>query len=187
MRRGTDKDHFGANTNGYGCVTTTAMIRSIRSLPIAVVVLAGALLLLVAGSALANKGFRAQEQPEVVAQDEEEGTPSQQVLDKIVTRLGNAEIVTTPEAVAELAATYGVGGAVRILTWAHAMDDMNPTELAAMYSDSGLGWGAFAKQLNEEDEEGDLNLRPGIGWVMGGGQGEGHGKANAPGQAKKQQ
>jgi hypothetical protein len=50
-----------------------------------------------------------------------------------------------------------------------------------------MGWGAIAKQLNEEDAEGDLNLRPGIGWVMGGGQGQGHGKANAPGQAKKQQ
>lgn len=185
MRRGTDKDHFGANTNGYGCVTTTAMIRSIRSLPIAVVVLAGALLLLVAGSALANKGFRAQEQPGVVAQDEEEGTPSQQVLDKIVTRLGNAEIVTTPEAVAELAATYGVGGAVRLLAWADAAE-MDPAAIGAMF-DSGMGWGEIARQLNEEDEEGDLELRPGIGWVMGGGQGEGHGKANAPGQAKKQQ
>jgi hypothetical protein len=161
------------------------MIRSIRSLPIAVVFLAGALLLLVAGSALANKGFRAQEQPGVVAQDEEEGTPSQQVLDKIVTRLGNAEIVTTPEAVAELAATYGVGGAVRLLAWVDAAE-MDPAAIGAMF-DSGMGWGEIARQLNEEDEEGDLELHPGIGWVMGGGQGEGHGKANAPGQAKKQQ
>ena len=158
------------------------MNRSIRSLPIPIVVLAVALLLLVAGSALANKGFQTQNQPDVVAQDEEEGTPSQQVLDKIVERLGNAEIDATAEEIAALAEKYGVGGAVRILAWGAATD----ADVAGM-RDSGMGWGQIAKQLNEEDAEGDLNLRPGIGWVMGGGQGEGHGKANAPGQAKKQQ
>jgi hypothetical protein len=160
------------------------MNRSIRSLPIPIVVLAVALLLLVAGSALANKGFQPQTQPDVVAQDEEEGTPSQQVLEKVVDRLGALDppIVTDAATVAELAATYGVGGAVRILSWGAATD----ADVAAMF-DSGMGWGEIAKQLNEEDADGDLNLRPGIGWVMGGGQGEGHGKANAPGQAKKQQ
>ena len=158
------------------------MNRSIRSLPIPIVVLAVALLLLVAGSALANKGFQTQTQPDVVAQDEEEGTPSQQVLDKIVERLGNADIDATAEEVAALAEKYGVGGAVRILAWGAATD----ADVAGM-RDSGMGWGQIAKQLNEEDAEGDLDLRPGIGWVMGGGQGEGHGKANAPGQAKKQQ
>ena len=160
------------------------MTRSIRSLPISVVVLAVALLLLVAGSALANKGFQPQNEPDVVAQDEGEGTPSQQVLDKIVERLGNQEIVATAEEVAALAADYGVGGAVRLLAWADATGK-TAAELGAMF-DSGLGWGQIAKQLNEEDAEGDLDLRPGIGWVMGG-QGEGHGKANAPGQTKKQE
>jgi len=160
------------------------MNRSIRSLPIPIVVLAVALLLLVAGSALANKGFQTSQQPDLVAQDEEEGTPSQQVLDKIVERLGALEpaIVTDAATVAALAEKYGVGGAVRILAWGAATD----ADVAAM-RDSGMGWGQIAKQLNEEDAEGDLNLRPGIGWVMGGGQGNGHGKANAPGQAKKQQ
>lgn len=163
------------------------MNRSIRSLPIPIVVLAVALVLLVAGSALANKGFQTSQQPDVVAQDEEEGPPSQQVLEKIVDRLDSAGIDTTAATVAELAATYGVGGAVRLLAWADATG-MTAAEIGAMF-DSGLGWGAIAKQLNEEDAEGDLNLRPGIGWVMGGGQGQGqgHGKANAPGQAKKQQ
>jgi len=160
------------------------MNRSIRSLPIPIVVLAVALLLLVAGSALANKGFQPQTQPDVVAQDEEEGAPSQQVLDKVVDRLGALDppIVTDAATVAALAEKYGVGGAVRILAWGAATD----ADVAGM-RDSGMGWGQIAKQLNEEDADGDLNLRPGIGWVMGGGQGEGHGKANAPGQAKKQQ
>jgi len=159
------------------------MNRSIRSLPIPIVVLAVALVLLVAGSALANKGFQTSQQPDVVAQDEG-GAPSQQVLDKIVDRLGALDppIVTDAATVAELAATYGVGGAVRILAWGAATD----ADVAGM-RDGGMGWGQIARQLNEEDAEGDLNLRPGIGWVMGGGQGEGHGKANAPGQAKKQQ
>lgn len=161
------------------------MNRSIRSLPIPIVILAVALLLLVAGSALANKGFQAQNESDLVAQDEGEGTPSQQVLDKIVERLGNLEIDATAEEVAALAEKYGVGGAVRLLAWADATGK-TPAELGAMF-DSGLGWGQIAKQLNEEDAEGDLDLRPGIGWVMGGGQGEGHGKANAPGQTKKQE
>jgi len=160
------------------------MNRSIRSLPIPIVVLAVALLLLVAGSALANKGFQLSQQPDVVAQDEESGTPSQQVLDKIVTRFGALDppIVTTAETVAGLAETYGVGGAVRLVAWADAME-MAPAALAALYDDFGMGWGAFAKQLNDDDLEGDLDLRPGNGWVMGGG----HGKATAPGQAKKQE
>jgi hypothetical protein len=163
------------------------MNRSIRSLPIPIVVLAVALLLLVAGSALANKGFQTQAQPDVVAQDQDEGTPSQQVLDKVVDRLGAIDppigpIVTDAATVAELAAIYGVGGAVRILAWGALTD----ADVAGM-RDSGMGWGEIARQLNEDDAEGDLDLRPGIGWVMGGGQGEGHGKANAPGQAKKQQ
>jgi hypothetical protein len=157
------------------------MNRSLRALPIPIVVLAVALVLLVAGSALANRGFQTSQQPDAVAQDEG-GTPSQQVLDKIVERLGNVEIDATAEEVAALAEKYGVGGAVRILAWG-AMTD---ADVAGM-RDSGMGWGAIAKQLNEEDADGDLNLRPGIGWVMGGGQGQGHGKANAPGQTKKQQ
>jgi hypothetical protein len=158
------------------------MNRSIRSLSIPIVVLAVALVLLVAGSALANKGFQVGQQPDVVAQNQDEGTPSQQVLDKVVARLDAAGIDATAEEVAELAATYGVGGAVRILAWGAATD----ADVAGMF-DGGMGWGEIARQLNEEDPEGDLNLRPGIGWVMGGGQGQGHGKANAPGQAKKQQ
>jgi hypothetical protein len=180
VRPGTDKDHYGLTHMGLDALQLGVMNRSIRSIPIAVVVLALALVLLVAGSALANKGFRAERQPDVVAQDEEEGVPSQEVLDKVVDRLDAAGIDATAEEVAELAATYGVGGAVRILAWGAATD----ADVAGMF-DSGLGWGEIARQLNEADAEGDLNLHPGIGWVMGGGQGQG--KANAPGQAKKQQ
>jgi len=143
-----------------------------------------ALVLLVAGSALANRANRPAEQPQVVAQDPEEGGEalSEQVLDKIVERLGDAGVETDAATVADLAATYGVGGAVRILAWGAATD----ADVAGMF-DGGMGWGEIAQQLNDEDAEGDLALRPGIGWVMGGGQGNAHGLDNAPGQAKKQQ
>lgn len=150
------------------------------------------LLLLVAGSALANRANKPSPQPELVAashqaepQDAEGGTPSQQVLDKIVSRLGAVDIETDAETVAALAETYGVGGAVRLLAWADATG-MAAADIAAMF-DGGMGWGEIAAQLNEEDAEGDLDLHPGIGWVMGGGQGNAVGQANAPGQAKKQE
>jgi hypothetical protein len=39
--------------------------------------------------------------------------------------------------------------------------------------DSGMGWGAIAKQLEADDSS--LNLSPGIGWIMG----HGHGNENA--------
>ncbi len=100
-----------------------------------------ALLLIVAGSALANKAGKPSERPELVA--------------------------ASP------------------LSWADAAG-MDPADLGAMF-DSGMGWGEIARQLNEEDSEGDLTLRPGIGWVMGAnGQGHAHGQDTAPGLLKKQ-
>jgi hypothetical protein len=147
-----------------------------------------ALVLLIAGSALANKASKPDQEPPVVTQDQDEegAAPSPQLLDKIVERLGDAGIDTDSQTVADLAATYGVGGAVRLLMWADATG-MDPADLGAMF-DSGMGWGEIAQQLNDEDAEGDLSLRPGIGSVMGGnGQGHAHGQAIAPGLAKKQQ
>ncbi len=93
--------------------------------------------------------------------------------------------VTTDE-LKTLAAKYGVGGAVRLEAWAAAMDGTSATDLAKMYDDSGLGWGAFAKQLEQADSS--LSLSPGLGWIMG--HGHGHAPANphaasAPGQVKK--
>jgi len=152
-----------------------------------------ALLLIVAGSALANKAGTPSPRPEIAAaspeapetQDEEGAAPSQEVLDKVVERLGAAGVDTDADTVAGLAEKYGLGGAVRLLAWADATG-MDPADLGAMF-DSGMGWGEIARQLNDEDPEGDLNLRPGIGWVMGGnGQGHAHGQDTAPGQLKKQ-
>ena len=150
-----------------------------------------ALLLVVAGSALATKGGKSAEhrspmaashQPE--SSDAErtdtdtesaEGTPSDKLLGRLVDRLADAGIDTDAETLATLAADHGVGGAVRLVTWADA-SGMDVSELAAMF-DSGMGWGAIAHQLMEGDSS--LDLSPGIGWVVGRGHANGHGQATA--------
>jgi hypothetical protein len=154
---------------------------------------AGALVLLVVGGVLAAPSERgrdrmapvaASHQPaspgQVETQDEDEdGAPSQLVLDRVVGRLADAGITTDADTVAELAADHGVGGAVRLLAWAHA-SGMSTSELADMFA-SGMGWGEIAAELD---------LHPGIGSIMGnaGGNGNGNGlglgRANAPGQQK---
>lgn len=150
-----------------------------------------ALLLVVAGSALATKGGKSAEhrspmaashQPE--SNDAEktdtdtesaEGAPSDKLLGRLVDRLADAGIDSDAETLAALAADYGVGGAVRLVTWADA-SGMDASELAAMF-DSGLGWGEIAHQLMEDDPL--LDLSPGIGWVIGKGHANGHGQATA--------
>lgn len=111
--------------------------------------------------------------------------PSQQLLDRIVTDFGNEGVTTDADTVAALAADYGVGGAVRILSWADAAG-VDPSVITDML-DSGMGWGQIGKQLNSDYP--DANVSPGIGHLMSGGTGHGntgdHGNsANAPGHNK---
>ena len=120
---------------------------------------------------------------------DENGTPSARLLDRIVAKLEGAGITTDADTLASLAADYGVGGAVRLVAWAHA-SGLTPAEIGAMF-DGGMGWGEIARQLNDANEE--LDLGPGIGWVMGKGaqnggpgNGIGLGRAGAPGQQKLQ-
>ena len=150
-----------------------------------------ALLLVVAGSALATKGGKSAEHRSPMAASHQpassdaektdtdtesaEGTPSEELLGRLVDRLADAGIDTDAETLAVLAADHGVGGAVRLVTWADA-SGMDVSELAAMF-DSGMGWGAIAHQLMEGDSS--LDLSPGIGWVVGRGHANGHGQATA--------
>lgn len=178
-----------------------------------------ALLLLVVGSALANRSPVADEHRSPVAASQEPSPgavsdksdtkggdadeaedaadttpPSQAQLDRLVGLLKTAGITATDEQLTALIAKYGVGGAMRVLAWAHDGDTSQVTALR----DQGLGWGEIARQLNEADPS--ANLGPGIGWIMSGGHGAGHGgghaeaanatghgsangKASAPGQA----
>lgn len=188
-------------------------LRMRRYVRIAIAALA--LVLLAVGSALANGSPRAEEHRSPVAashqpspntekhgadENETEDTtpPTQAELDRLVDLLDTAGITTTAGQIADLAAKYGVGGAVRILAWADATGgDTSAISAITDLRDQGMGWGAIAKQLNTEDTS--LGLKPGIGWIMSSGHGQGHadaanagngqahgkakGKATAPGQS----
>ncbi len=131
------------------------------------------------------------DEPDEVDSAEASGAPSPQLLDRLVGRLAEAGIDTDADTISGLAARYGVGGAVRLITWADA-SGLSTDEIAAMFND-GMGWGRIARELNASDDA--LHLSPGIGWLMGnghqhdGGPGNGVGKAlgraNAPGQQNK--
>ncbi len=75
----------------------------------------------------------------------------------IVDRLDANGLHTDVATVRDLAATYGVGGAVRLIGWADA-SGKSIAELSAL-RDAGAGWGGIAHQLG---------LSPGIGaWMRG--------------------
>lgn len=91
--------------------------------------------------------------------------PAAGKLDRIVTKLAAAGITTTTADFCTLAAQVGVGGAVRVLSFAHA-SGKTPAQILAMFK-AGQGWGQIAASLK-------LSVGPGIGWIMGNGHGHGH-------------
>jgi hypothetical protein len=150
------------------------MSRRQRFSVLAAVVLA----LVAAGTVLATRDPGPSTQPSHVAQDEEETPPTAEELAHAADRLAAAGLEVSDELLAELAARYGVGGAVRIVAWSGG-DVERMTEIRAMRdgdgtAGSGMGWGRIAKELG---------LHPGIGSIMG--QGGGQGRDNAPGQQDK--
>lgn len=88
----------------------------------------------------------------------EDAGPSPAQVDRVVSRLADAGISTTASEVQALAAKVGVGGAVRVLAFAHA-SGKTPTQILAMF-EGGMGWGQIDRQLH-------LSIGPGIGWIMG--------------------
>ena len=149
-----------------------------------IVLAALALLLVAVATAVGAPAERGRERMAPVAashqpqSDEDDGAPTAELLDRLVDRLADVGISTDAETIAGLAVDHGVGGALRLLAWADA-SGMTTDELAAMF-DSGMGWGAMAKEIG-----GDLH--PGLGSIMGNGGGppdhaQGHGRAGAPGQ-----
>jgi hypothetical protein len=108
--------------------------------------------------------------------------------DRVVELLDDQGITTDNAELDELADTYGLGGAVRVLAFADAAG-VDPSEIAAM-RDAGMGWGQIARALAEEHD--GFDLKPGIGWIMRGhsqvegqGQGQGHGQDKPHGQDKE--
>jgi hypothetical protein len=141
------------------------MKRSIRS-----ALLMGSLLILAAGTVLATQTPRPTQQgPAAASQEEQPDAPlSADELARVVDKLAEQGIDADADQLGELAATYGLGGAVRLLAWADATG-MSLAELRELRD--GAGWGTLGH---------DLDVGPGIGWIMG--NGGGHGRENAPGQ-----
>jgi hypothetical protein len=137
-------------------------------------VLVAALVVLVAGTALATQSPRLGQQGPLNASPEQpEAPPTADELARVVEKLADQDIDANVDQLSALAAEYGLGGAVRLVAWADA-SGMSIADLRALV-DGGAGWGKIAHDL-------ELDVNPGIGWIMG--NGGGHGRDNAPGQLK---
>ena len=142
---------------------------------------AAVLILLAAGSVLANRST-ARDVPAAPASSHEPGAdgeadapPTAEDLARVEERLLANGIPFDESVLNDLAARYGVGGAVRVLAWSQAAD-MDVAEITAMRdgtdTEAGMGWGRIAKELD---------VHPGIGEIMG----NGHGRDSAPEQLKQ--
>jgi hypothetical protein len=128
------------------------------------IALLGALALLVAlaGSALANRAPQVADEPAQLASSHEaepEVTDAGDGATVARDRLADAGIEADAAEFDDLAARYGVGGAVRLYAWADATG-MTVEEIAALRDGDGepVGWGRIAN---------DLGVHPGIGSIMG--------------------
>lgn len=133
--------------------------------------LAGVMVVVLAGTALATRSPVAESPSRVQADDPE--PLDEAAVDHAVERLGASGIETDATIVTELATEHGVGGAVRILAWADELEGTVTADAIADMRADGLGWGQIAKELG---------VHPGIGSIMG--NGGGHGRESAPGQQK---
>ena len=142
---------------------------------------AAVLILLAAGSVLANRST-ARDVPAAPASSHEPGAegetdapPTAEDLARVEERLLANGIPFDESVLNDLAARYGVGGAVRVLAWSQAAD-MDVSEITDMRdgtdTEAGMGWGRIAKELE---------VHPGLGEIMG----NGHGRDSAPGQLKQ--
>jgi hypothetical protein len=138
-------------------------------------ILGGTLLILVAGTALGTQVLRpARQGPLTASQEEPDAPPTADALAHAVDRLAASDIDVTAEELSALAADYGLGGAIRLLSWVGPdASGMSLADLRAL-RDDGAGWGQIAK---------DHDVSPGIGSIMGNG-GGGGGSKDAPGQQK---
>ncbi|MGH2402752.1 MAG: hypothetical protein ACRDE6_08555 [Candidatus Limnocylindria bacterium] len=139
-----------------------------------IALLAAAVLLLVAaGTVLANRAPAARDLPAQPASSHEaEAPPSAEDIAHAADRLEAKEIPFDDAVLNDLAARYGVGGAVRVLAWADAKGidvGVITAKRDGTETEPGMGWGRIAR---------DLGVHPGLGSIMG----DGHGREGAPGQ-----
>lgn len=137
--------------------------------------LALTLVFVVAGTVLAMRAPQSPAEPSQVTQDGEDTPPTAEELAHAAERLAANDLEVSDDLLAELAAEYGVGGAVRVVAWSAGDPELMAEIRSKRDGDgtegSGMGWGQIAK---------DLGVHPGIGSIMG--QGDAHGRDNAPGQ-----
>ena len=107
--------------------------------------------------------------------DENEDPPTADDIAHASERLAAQGLEISDETLTELAAEYGVGGAVRIVAWSEA-DPARIADLRALRDGdgtdgSGMGWGQIAKELG---------VHPGLGSIMG--QAGDHKNSDGPGE-----
>jgi hypothetical protein len=137
-----------------------------------------ALLFVAAGAVLAMRAPDVTDVPAPLAQDGDETPPTAEELAHAAARLAANDLEVSDDVLSDLAASYGLGGAVRVVAWS----DGDPDRMARIRDmrdgdgteGSGMGWGQIAKELG---------VHPGIGSIMG--QGGGHGRDTAPGQQNR--
>jgi hypothetical protein len=128
-----------------------------------------ALILIVGGAVVATRAIEspAPSSQQAAPEDENEGPPTADEIAHAGERLAANGFEVSDEVLTELAAKYGVGGAVRIVAWSEADPDRIADVRAMRDGDgtegSGMGWGQIAKELN---------VHPGIGSIMGKGNDE---------------
>ena len=98
--------------------------------------------------------------------EEADAPPTAEEIAHAAERLEASGIAVDDAVLDDLAARYGLGGAVRVLAWSDEAS-MGVEEIAAMRDGSdaepGMGWGRIAHELG---------VRPGIGSIMGKGHDE---------------
>lgn len=142
-----------------------------------------ALIVALAGTALATRAPQTAEEPAPLAASHE-AEPETQVENEAenddddgpavaIERLSEAGIEVDAAVFEDLASRYGQGGAVRLYAWADATS-YSVDELAAMRDGDGepVGWGRLAR---------DLGVHPGIGSIMG----RGNAPDGPPGQQNR--
>ena len=138
-------------------------------------ILGGALLVVIAGTALGTQTLRPAPQGPLTASHEEQPDtpPTVDELAHAKDRLAASGINASTDQLSNLAADYGLGGAVRLFAWSD-QTGISIADLRARH-DAGEGWGQIAN---------DLGVSPGIGSIMG--NGGGLGRDDAPGQQKNE-
>lgn len=132
-----------------------------------------ALLVAVSGTVLANRSPDQSADAAPVADEHEgesggevEAPPTDDEIAHARGRLTANEIDVNEDVFADLAARYGVGGAVRIVAWADETDtafDVITAMRDGNETTPGMGWGKIARELG---------VHPGIGSIMGNGRGD---------------